>query len=86
VGDVRQGVLVERQQCADVDVGGSADGRDIQDVVRQIAHRGGAAGGQLRVRHQIDGDEVRERLRQWRGAAHGMDRIRNARAQRMAGG
>ena len=82
-GDVRQGVLVERQQCADVDVGGATNGRDIQDVVRQITHRGGAAGGQLRVGHQVDGHEVRERLGQRRGVPYSVDRFRDASAQRM---
>lgn len=73
LGDLAERVLVERQQRAHVDVGGPADRRDIDHVVGQEAHRGGAACGELRVGHKVDGDEVRERLCHRRVCAHRFD-------------
>lgn len=71
--DLRQRILEERQQRTHIDVIGSRDFCSGDHVVRQIAHGRGAACGELRVGHQIDGYEIGERLRQRRLLAYVRD-------------
>ena len=73
---LRQRVLVERQQGADVDVVGAADRGGVDDVVRQEAHGRRAAGGELRVGDKVDGDEIGEGLCQRRSLAYRAHRVR----------